>query len=262
MKYTKILCATTRNIFTKNSYKVNGSLKSLSIPRSSQSLPAVWLNRRPFHVSNYLSEDRTTSKNTNGNIKDIKNESGIPSNMQESNIPDMGPNWETSFYGLSAKPFDKETSSILTAPLSPEDVEIKPDGILYLPEIKYRRILNNAFGPGGWGLAPRGNTTVTSKSVSREYALVCHGRLVSVARGEQTYFDPEGVATASEGCKSNALMRCCKDLGVASELWDPRFIRAFKRERCMEVFVENVLTKKKRKLWRRKEDKFTYPYAE
>lgn len=27
---------------------------------------------------------------------------------------------------------------------------------------------------------------------------------------------------AMEAAKSNALMRCCKDLGVASELWDPQ----------------------------------------
>jgi hypothetical protein len=42
---------------------------------------------------------------------------------------------------------------------------------------------------------------------------------VSVARGEQDYFDAGGITTATEGCKSNALMRCCKDLGIASELW-------------------------------------------
>lgn len=46
-----------------------------------------------------------------------------------------------------------------------------------------------------------------------------HFRLVSVARGEQLFFDPAGLPTATEGCKSNALMRCCKDLGIASELW-------------------------------------------
>lgn len=40
-------------------------------------------------------------------------------------------------------------------------------------------------------------------------------------------------------------MRCCKDLGVASELWDPRFIREFKAKYCVEVFVEHVPTKKK-----------------
>lgn len=140
---------------------------------------------------------------------------------------------------------------------------MKPDGILYLPEIKYRRILNKAFGPGAWGLAPRSETSVGPRVVSREYALVCQGRLVAIARGEQEYFDPSGIATATEGCKSNALMRCCKDLGVASELWDPRFIRTFKSESCVEVFVEHLPTKKKKKLWRRKDQPpFSYPYKE
>jgi hypothetical protein len=27
---------------------------------------------------------------------------------------------------------------------------------------------------------------------------------------------------AMEAAKSNALVRCCKDLGIASELWDPK----------------------------------------
>ena len=84
--------------------------------------------------------------------------------------------WTRSFQGLSVQPFSKEAADILLAPLDPEDIEIKPDGIIYLPEIKYRRILNKAFGPGGWGLAPRGETIVTEKSVTREYALVAHGR--------------------------------------------------------------------------------------
>lgn len=84
--------------------------------------------------------------------------------------------WTRSFHGLSVEPFSKEAADTLQAPLNPEDIEIKPDGIVYLPEIKYRRILNKAFGPGGWGLAPRGETIVTNKSVTREYALLAHGR--------------------------------------------------------------------------------------
>lgn len=74
--------------------------------------------------------------------------------------------------------------------------------------------------------------------MSREWTLVCMGRCVdplsglqspavntlhrpvSVARG---YNDPragaDGMMNAEEAIKSNALMRCCKDLGVASELW-------------------------------------------
>lgn len=84
--------------------------------------------------------------------------------------------WTRSFHGLSAQPFSKEAAEVLLAPLTLDDVEVKPDGIIYLPEIKYRRILNKAFGPGGWGLAPRGETIVTPKSITREYALVAHGR--------------------------------------------------------------------------------------
>ncbi|KAH6914723.1 mitochondrial genome maintenance protein [Coprinopsis sp. MPI-PUGE-AT-0042] len=186
----------------------------------------------------------------------------------ESSLPhvvsaDGATDWSRSYHGLSEKPFPPEVAEILMAPLDPQDVEIKPDGLIYLPEIKYRRILNKAFGPGGWGLAPRGETSVGPKIVSREYALVCHGRLVGIARGEQEYFDPSNIPTATEGCKSNALMRCCKDLGVASELWDPRFIREFKAKYGVEIFATHVPTKSKKKLWRRKDQpKFGYPYQE
>jgi hypothetical protein len=55
-----------------------------------------------------------------------------------------------------------------------------------------------------------------------------------------------------EGCKSNAMMRCCKDLGVASELWDPRFIRKFKAQNAKEVFVEHQVSKKRTKITLRK----------
>lgn len=84
--------------------------------------------------------------------------------------------WSSSFHGLSTTAFEPSVAAILMAPLDTDDVEIKPDGIAYLPEIKYRRILNQAFGPGGWGLAPRGELVVGEKVVTREYALVVHGR--------------------------------------------------------------------------------------
>jgi len=210
---------------------------------------------------------------------DVATQSEIINNTPPESIPSSGAlalaplldtpptgtttDWSRSYHGLSTQPFPHEVADMLQAAIDPLDIEVKPDGMIYLPEIKYRRILNKAFGPGGWGLAPRSETNVGPKIVSREYALVCLGRLVAIARGEQEYFDPSGIPTATEACKSNALMRCCKDLGVASELWDPRFIREFKKEYCLEVFAEHVPTKKKRKLWRRKDQpKFEYPYKE
>lgn len=87
--------------------------------------------------------------------------------------------WTRSFHGLSTEAFSPEAAKALLAPIEPDEIEVKPDGIIYLPEIKYRRILNQAFGPGGWGLAPRGETIVTAKAVTREYALVALGRYVA-----------------------------------------------------------------------------------
>lgn len=84
--------------------------------------------------------------------------------------------WSSSFHGLGTATFGPEVATVLQAPLDADDIEVKPDGILYLPEIKYRRVLNSAFGPGGWGLAPRGDLQVQDRLVYRDYALIAHGR--------------------------------------------------------------------------------------
>lgn len=51
----------------------------------------------------------------------------------------------------------------------------------------------------------------------------------------------------------NGRMRMCRD---------PRFIRDFKNKNAVEVWAEHGPTKKKKKLWRRKDDKLAYPYTE
>ncbi|KAJ2764572.1 hypothetical protein IWQ57_005118, partial [Coemansia nantahalensis] len=173
----------------------------------------------------------------------------------------QGSPWSTSFQGVSTEPFEQRICDILMAPITESEVEIKPDGLLYLPEIKYRRILNRAFGPGGWGLVPRGAHSVSGRTLSREYALVCLGRFISQARGEQEYFDEGGLATATEGCKSNALVRCCKDLGVASELWDPAYITQFKAKHCVEEWVTHAVRGNKKRMWRLKSRGWEYPWA-
>ena len=121
--------------------------------------------------SNTLSQ---TSTDSNGSLRSLTDGlSDPPPTLSED---EKQVDWTRSFHGLSAAPFSPDQAAILTQELEFDDIEIKPDGIVYLPEIKYRRILNKAFGPGGWGLAPRGETIVTGKVVTREYGLVAGGR--------------------------------------------------------------------------------------
>ncbi len=64
---------------------------------------------------------------------------------------------------------------------------------------------------------------IKGKILVRDYALFCLGRFVAQAKGEHEAFTtlPMSIGTAEESAKSNALMRCCKDLGVASGLLRP-----------------------------------------
>ncbi|TPX50356.1 hypothetical protein SeLEV6574_g00946 [Synchytrium endobioticum] len=229
-------------------------------PRDMHAFPSAnaFENESPRDIRAYTN-DSTASIDKNGS-------SSSDSQQNEAFHGDggmIGPEDLTkSFKGISAEPFPEKVSEILMAPIKSEDVELKPDGLLYLPEIKYRRILNKAFGPGGWGIVPRGPHTISQKTISREYALFCLGRFVSQARGEQDFFGDDNIATASEGCKSNALMRCCKDLGIASELWDPVYIKDFKKQYAAFVQGTHVTTSVKRWVWRRKDRTLDYPFKE
>lgn len=120
-----------------------------------------------------------TSKTTDNISKTGLSDSPLELDPSSTTTSEEKIDWTRSFHGLSAAPFPKEVADVLLSATDPEEVEIKPDGIVYLPEIKYRRILNRAFGPGAWGLVPRSESIVTPKTVTREYALVCNGRYVS-----------------------------------------------------------------------------------
>lgn len=134
----------------------------------------------------------------------------------------------TLFAGASEAPLPKEVTDILQADLAPEEVEIKPDGALYLPESRYRRVLGKAFGAGGWCLVPRGAHSLNGGVLSREYALYCGGRFISQARGHAAIQAFSNPAMASEVVRSNALMRVCKDLGLGNELWDPAYCNSWR----------------------------------
>lgn len=133
------------------------------------------------------------------------------------------PQYVQGFEGLATQPFPKEACDVLGAKVNPEEVEIKPNGIVFLPGVAYRRILTRAFGPGGWALAPRSPARRDGDVVVYHGALFALGRFVSEAMGECAYRpgnENMTYATALEGARTDCLTRCCKDLGIAAELWD------------------------------------------
>lgn len=173
------------------------------------------------------------------------------------------------YIGISSAAFPTEVAKVLAAPVKPEDVEIRPDGIVYLPEMKYRLTLNRAFGPGAWALRPVSFTTngQTICATMRLYAL---GRFVAEATGEADYIENNPsftYATAAESAKSNGMMRCCKDLCIASELWDPQWRRKWTEMYAVQVWCTGIGSRNKgerKPMWRRKDSPpiDTFPWRE
>ncbi|KAJ3178911.1 hypothetical protein HDU87_003178 [Geranomyces variabilis] len=170
----------------------------------------------------------------------------------------------TTSYSFSQHPFSKPTSTLLARPVTPADLEIDPlKGYLYLSEPAYHALLNSAFGPKGdddnaWDIIPLTpfHTTSTGKTIYRAYALVIHKQFVSEAIGDALIVDDgdghDAVEEAKRRCEYVALVRCAKDLGIASELWDPRTVSGLRAELFEQQWVTDEATKKKKRVWARK----------
>ena len=97
--------------------------------------------------------------------------------------------------------------------------------------------------------------TRVGKTIAGRYILMVRGKPVGVAAGESNY-QPNNprmsYATAAESMKSNALVRCCKDLGMGSECWDRNFTDTWKQKNAHRKREKNWKGEDVT-VWRRKE---------
>lgn len=154
------------------------------------------------------------------------------------------PQYAQGFEGAASAPFPAESLKILSAPVAEAEVETKPNGIVYLPGVWYRRILTRAFGAGAWALLPRGPARTMGEIVIYHGALYILGRFVSEAVGECETRGGMSYASSLEGARTDCLTRCCKDLGMATELWDPDWRAGWQAKYCSKKWVKNERTGK------------------
>jgi hypothetical protein len=148
------------------------------------------------------------------------------------------PQYAQGFDGMAVAPFPDDVRKILAETPPHEDVQIKPDGIVFMPGVWWRRQLTRAFGAGGWALAPRGPARTVGNAVEYHGALYCLGRWVAEAVGgaDNGYMSH---ADLIESARTDCLSKCCKDLGMASELWEKDWREAWQREYAEKYTVQS-----------------------
>jgi hypothetical protein len=115
----------------------------------------------------------------------------------------IAPATPTAYQGIAQEPFSKEATDVLLGEIDPADVEIKPDGTVYMPEIKYRRRLNHAFGPGAWAMKPVGSAVLTEDLLSRTYQLFWY---VYTAFLQPFHFFRFFLVTHNASCRTNTAL--------------------------------------------------------
>ncbi|KAJ3291587.1 hypothetical protein HK104_005957 [Borealophlyctis nickersoniae] len=154
------------------------------------------------------------------------------------------------YRNVGIEPFPQEAVAILTAPVNPDDLDIDPaKGWLYMKEQAYRDRLNRAFGEEGWELLPITEfwATDTRQVAFRTYALLVNGRFISEAIGDCSIAKSEPQEYAERRCEYVALLRTCKDVGVASELWDRSVANRLKKK-----YFEFKQDEQKKWAWQRR----------
>lgn len=154
-----------------------------------------------------------------------------------------------------------EELASIQEPLDPKDVQIRPDGLVYLPWTWYNKRLNKAFGILKWGLIPQGSPQIkemgNSTLIVWLHWLVVKGVPISMAGGETSYQPSNytmSYGDAMEGARSNSLARNCKNLGMAIELWDQQWVSEWKKEYA-ETYPNPNPNAKQKNLWRKKGSK-------
>jgi hypothetical protein len=143
----------------------------------------------------------------------------------------------------------KEESDLITAEFDEKEIEIRPDGHIYLPQAYYRNRLNQSLGIGQWGLVIKGSHQEVSQQSDKIKTkfflpgiLVIRGCMVSEAVGEaELHADNpnQSIASCWESAKSDCITRCCKDLSIAMQIYSPNYIRKWQQDHAMQVWVEN-----------------------
>jgi hypothetical protein len=156
--------------------------------------------------------------------------------------------------GLVELKLTPEEEGVLSEQVPVSRILVKPQSAFtpYLSHPEYTRWFNRAFGRLGWAIAPAAKPMKSERSIICPYVLYIHGRPVAFAMGEQDYFESnkdQSYGDALESTVASALRRCAKRMGVGLELWDRRWVEAFKQRYCVKVKLEDG-----KKVWRRKDE--------
>lgn len=171
--------------------------------------------------------------------------------------PSPAPSSLAYWQGAGEISLTPQSQEILWAPVDPEIVAIRPDGIVYVPWAQVWSVILRAFSPKVPGLVWLGKPQVQDSTVCLHVVMVAGGRFIGEAVGECRYRPGNknmSWASCVEGAQSDAIVKISKRLGLFQELWSIPWINGWRAEHAVKVYR----TSKREYQWRRIDDEPFY----
>lgn len=149
-----------------------------------------------------------------------------------------------NYSSASSLKLTSDESEKIAADFDDDLIEIRPDGYIYLPQVYYRKRLNTVVGVGQWGLVVKATYQETKAGKAKFFLngfLVIRGCYIGEAVGEAELHEDNGSqsnASVWESAKSDCITRCCKDLGIGSQVYEPKFIREWQKNNAVQVWIK------------------------
>lgn len=168
-----------------------------------------------------------------------ENNNKPPLDPKQLRIEHVGKLLGTAYEGASMLKLTASESKKLREDFPDTDVEIRPhDGIIYISHMSLRERLWNVFGPCSVAEICRERFFRPETSeVAVDLVLLVRGVMVAEGIGTAKYFANNAKTSfgdAVESAWSDALRRCCKKIGVGTQVWRPAYIRGWMLEHAVE----------------------------
>lgn len=198
------------------------------------------------------SPKRTSPSTAIARREDVKIEVADPDGLLAPVSQQLGELAHTGGIGIRPVKLTKAEEKICARAAKRDEIKVHPKGFIYLPHPVYTRWLSEAFGRGGWSVVPCGKPQKIENLIIVPHLLYVKGVPVAWAYGGAEYYANNKQQTYDDVLESTtayALRRLAKRFGMALELWDKSYIRAFLAERAVRVPVKD-----KGDQWRLKDD--------
>lgn len=157
-------------------------------------------------------------------------------------------------------PLDERQLAILNAPLDSEEVEIRPDGLIYTSHEYVTRKLNEIFGQFQWTLveaSPLKQEPGTNRYYQK-WACYIGGIFAGVTMASREYYPDNRQMDLSdiyEQIMSACITRLGKRWGIAHEMWNRGYAEKWRTKNAVQVIapIKRRTGTTNEKVWRRKD---------